>query len=316
MLEKDEQLTQLLDQAVMDIAPNPDQMQSVRDRMIQIAHRPASVNRRYRIGMIILFFSIVFTAAGLATTRAGWDFIVNLFTPIHTSQVVTWQAPDGHSTFVRGAVSLGRDASLALPVPPAKQQEIKTEFKEIYEIALNGGGRLIGLFETPEFTVYQVEYTLTNSKTSRVGGNTLTEKQAQNMRITEIMKLRDAGAGTIIIQKEFPIGLGLYTLRFTLSDGQTIDLQTYYPPAPRKDRDAIFTETRALKKQLKFFILDADRIGTTAKDPVYGTIRYKLSDGRSVGIKEQIPVQLISPDGQYVINPENQEKTTIGSSKN
>jgi hypothetical protein len=129
------------------------------------------------------------------------------------------------------------------------------------------------------------------------------------MRIEEIMYLRDAGAGEIITQDEFPIGLGSYTLRFTLSDGRTVDLQTNYPPAPRTDREAIFLETRALKKQLKFFVQNASRNNSNPKAAVWGILQYKLADGRTVGISERVPTEVISSDGRNVTNTETEGQT-------
>lgn len=44
---------------------------------------------------------------------------------------------------------------------------------------------------------------------------------------------------------------------------------------------------------------------------VYGTVRYRLSDGRTVGITEWVPSGVISPDGKWVVMPETQERVEI-----
>ena len=84
-----------------------------------------------------------------------------------------------------------------------------------------------------------------------------------------------------------PYGLGFYTIRFALPD-RTVDLTTWYPPAPRAERDAIFAETRALKADLLFTVQEASVNPDDPRQGVLGRLRYTLADGRSVGILERV----------------------------
>ena len=141
----------------------------------------------------------------------------------------------------------------------------------------------------------------------------MTDEQAENMRIDEIMELRDAGEGEIISQDEFPkgVGLGRYTIRFTLSDGRTIDLETCYPPSTKQQREAIFAETRELKEKLDFSVRLACSDPSDPLGRVWGILRYKLSDGRTVGVTDTIPPEVISPDGKHVVMPGTEEQLEI-----
>ena len=134
-------------------------------------------------------------------------------------------------------------------------------------------------------------------------------KQAENMRVDEIMRLRDSGAGEVVSFRNHPIGLGRYTIRFALSDGQTVDLEAYYPPGTRQAREAIFAETRRLKAEKRCSVRSASA-GPDGR--VFASLRYKLADGRTVGITEpEIPADWISSDGKFLMTPEMQEPVAI-----
>ena len=120
---------------------------------------------------------------------------------------------------------------------------------------------------------------------------------SKGIRRAFVAVLRDAGACQVLSQKPSRKGLGKYTIRFTLSDGQTIDLTTTYPPGTRQEREKIFAETRersssaSRSKSLKAVRLPGDTCGL---------LRYTLADGRTVGITEQVPKEVLTPDGILV----------------
>jgi len=160
-----------------------------------------------------------------------------------------------------------------------------------------------------------VEYTLADGRTETVGESALSTKQKANMKVDEILALRDAGAGEIVSQVPFPMGLGKYVVRFTLSDGQTVDLSAIYPPGTREEREKIFAETRALKQQLRFRAVDSPSVNPDGS--VWGILQYTLADGRVVGIVEEVPKGAITPDGTHVAVAESEAtKDGSGQAKN
>jgi hypothetical protein len=241
---------------------------------------------------------------GLATTETGRSILHWIMTPIQEQQATEWEAPDGtlwlHSTSGRTE-----------PYSPEEEEAAAKDFVEYHAIQQAGGGRLVGLIEAPGFvddetshTIYRIVYTLTNGETHRVGSGRPTGRQAENMRIDEIMELRDAGLGEIVEEGAFPIGLGRYTIRFTLSDGETIDLQTMFPPSTREEREHIFAEMGRLKAQLHFTVLDPYVYPENPERGVWGLLRYTLADGRTVGATERVPSEAISEDGTHVVLPD------------
>jgi hypothetical protein len=298
----------ILEIAAVDGRPDPERMSAVRARMLELARRPGAPRRRSRLALIIIVLASGFSVAGLATTRTGWDFVLKLLTPIYSSDAVTWQSPDNQTIYTWSSYGTGD----AKPMPLEEKQAAISDFQQIHEIAQGGGGRLTGLLEGPGWEghfyhiVYVVEYTLSDGRTRSVGGD-LTERQARNMRIGDLMELRDSGSGQIVSRTDSSIGLGNYILRFTLPDGQDLDLMTRYPPGPRKDREAIFTETRALKKALQFTVLQPNRHTSASPSKVWAILRYTLADGRTVGISEQVPPEIISADGKSLLNAQIEE---------
>lgn len=291
----------VLESAEMDGHVDAARLDAVRDRMMTIGRARPGRSRRYRRVWVTALALCGLCGIGLAATETGRQFVRSIFTPVETHHAVEWEAPDG-GTWMRS-----RDTQA---FSPEEEKQTAEEFTEIYQIKQAGGGRLVGLMEGPDYgwrgsePGYRIAYTLSNGEVKTVGGGQLTEKQAANMRIEEIMQLRDSGAGEAISRRDWPIGLGNYTIRFTLSDGQTVDLTAWYPPGTRQEREAIFAETRDLKTQLRFTVDEAYGIEEYPEQGTWGLLRYTLSDGRAVGIIERIPDEVVSPDGMQVEMPD------------
>jgi hypothetical protein len=78
-------------------------------------------------------------------------------------------------------------------------------------------------------------------------------------------------------------------------------LKANYPPGTRAERGAIFVETRQLKAAHRFSVEGAS---SNPDGSVWGVLRYTLADGRQVGIAEQVPPDMVTPDGKSVITTE------------
>ena len=315
MSHEDNDLREMLDPAGMRAEPDPASMQSVHDRMMALGCR-GYVRRHHNLFLAMSGILLaVTTAAGIAGTEAGRNFVRRILTPIVPSYALSIDgktSPDGTSS-VFTVSRMGKDAQ---PFSQEEADRAKSDMREIEAQMEAGGGRLVGIMEGPGLTsdqtvhtVYLVEYTLKDGRTSTVGQG-LTSKQVANLKVDEILALRDTGAGEIVSQKPSPIGPGRYTIRFTLSDGSTIDLTTNYPPGPRQDREAVFAETRELKKALRFTVIAPT---TAPNGHVWGTLQYKLADGRTIGIVEQVPPEAVTADGQQVAVPEDERDDTAQS---
>ncbi|MBN2561413.1 MAG: hypothetical protein JXQ75_10835 [Phycisphaerae bacterium] len=300
MNENDSDLKDLLDSTEVDATPDPVRAHAVRQRMMSIAGRARTRRPRIRTGPVAALVVIGAAGIGLAATETGRSILRWIVIPIQKGQVIKWEAPDG-------GVWAFSESDRSEPYSVEEEEAAAKEFAEYNAIQQAGGGRVTGLIEGPGFsdgetshTTYQILYTLSSGETREVGGSRPTGKQAENMRIDEIMRLRDAGAGEIVEERPFPIGLGSYVIRFTLSDGETIDLRTGFPPSTREERARIFAEMRKLKEQLRFTVLNprADAWG------VWGLLRYRLADGRVVGATERVPPEAISEDGTHVVLPD------------
>jgi hypothetical protein len=252
------------------------------------------------------------TAIGVGATETGRDFLRHLFVPVevvHSS--AQWQAPDGS---VWGESTTGRET----PYSPEEQEAVVRQFSEIYELQEAGEGRLVALLEGPGYTddmlmhtVYCVEYTLHDGQTRQIGMGEPAGRQAENLRIAEIKQLRDAGAGEVVEHRDGPFGLGHYTIRFTLSDGATVDVKAYYPPSTLAEREAIFRELRELRSRLCFEVISANGDASAPPGQVWGRLRYMLADGRTVGTIERIPPEVVSEDGRFVIMPGAEETVEV-----
>lgn len=302
MYENDSELRDLLDATEMDARPDPAQVQAVRDRMMNIASRTGRRSRGRRNALVAALVVLGVSGIGLAATETGRNFIRWILTPVEEIQSTEWEAPNGD---VWSHTTTGRSE----PYSSQEQEEVARKFAENYESKQAGEGRLVGLIESPGWfgvsqIVYLIEYMQSDGETTSVGSGRPTGKQAENMRIDEIMRLRDTGAGKIIEEHPFPIGMGKYTIRLTLSDGKTVDLETFYPPGTREEREQIFAEMRKLKAALRFTVLHACFDEANPKAGVWGTLQYQLADGRTVGATEQIPPEVISEDGTQVVMPD------------
>jgi hypothetical protein len=122
---------------------------------------------------------------------------------------------------------------------------------------------------------------------------------AANMRIDEIEQLRDAGLGKVVGCGRDPERPGLYSVRYTLSDGKTVDIDTTCPPCTRHQREAMFAEVRQLKKAFRFSVSQPVR----KRESVFGYLRYNLSNGRTLELYDRLPREAISADGKYVVVP-------------
>lgn len=303
MNNEDSQVSQILQSAALDASPDPVHMHAVRDRMLTLGHAQPARRQRRRTLVMGSGLLVACAAAGIAATQTGRNFVMEFFTPVLPSHGITGQSPDGNTWIV---TRTGDDVT---PFTPAEEQAERAEMDEVYAIRQAGGGQLVRIFEgfaevpdpAPTQTSFCVAYKLSSGVTKMVGEGQLTEKQASNIHLDEILKLRDAGAGELISQRPGSIGLGEYKIRFTLSDGSTADVKTNYPPAPRAERDAIFAETRKLKEQRQFAVRNA----SSPAQPnalMFGILRYKLADGRMVGIVESVPPDMITPDGKNVVS--------------
>jgi hypothetical protein len=194
-----------------------------------------------------------------------------------------------------------------VPFTVEEADAAKLQLEEVAAIKQSGGGRLTALLEGPGLPhlrgsermhiTYVIEYTLARGTKTSVGDGAPSPAQRANMRLDEILRLRDDGAGELLSKRESSIGLGRFTLRFTLSDGQTIDVDTNYPPGTRTEREAIFDEIAELRQARQFTVLMASRL---PEGEVYGELRYTLADGRTVGIVSEVPPDVISADGNYI----------------
>lgn len=303
MNKDNEELGRMLESAEMAEDARPADVQSAHDRFMKTVssgRRRVALPRSTAAAVIVLGL----TAAGLAGTQAGRDWIRSLFTPIQPTHAVFGEHGDDTTWVVQ---RLGPDAG---PFSDQEVEDVNAEMKEIAALKQAGDGRLVGLMEIPAIygqpgaeelgVAYEIEYTLKSGKKNVVGDNCPSPAQRTRMRLAEIMRQRDAGKGEVISATDFPMGLGKYVIRYTLDDGRTVDLEDFYPPAPHADREAIFEEVSRLREARQFVVLSANR---EAEGPVSGVLQYTLSDGRVVGVVETIPADVISEDGENVVNP-------------
>jgi hypothetical protein len=301
MCGDESELREALRSAEMNIVPDPAHVGAVRQRLAVVARKRIADRRRTRNAWIVVLLLGGVCGTGLAATEAGRSLVRWILTPVLARHEVTVTTADG-STWSRGGSTK--------PYDPDQRQAAADQFAEIAALTQAGQGELVGLHEGPDGTVYSIRYTLKDSSSVSVGTRNPTEIQAVMMRLDEIQRLRDAGEGDVIVRSPSPIGLGFYTLRFALAD-RTVDLQTWYPPGPRAEREAIFAETRALKADLRFAVMEASVSPENPDAGVMGTLRFTLADGRTVGIVERVPDELITSDGAYAVVPGTGETVRI-----
>jgi hypothetical protein len=309
MHEDDSDIRAALRSAEINIAPNGARMASARERMFQTPGGTSRTTMR-RVGQIAAVLIIGCCGIVFAGTETGRALIRRLI-PIAKTDSVRWQAPNGT------VHSLSRVSGEAFS--EAERTVIVDHMKEREALRQAGEGTLMGLIERRAengcgvATLYDVAYAYSDNTMSNVCQDTLSDAQAERMRIAEILWLRDEGAGQIVSHREYPLGLGRYSIAYELSDGQTVTLTTYFPPAPRKEREAIMAETLRLRNEGLFHVANPRAV---AGDEVliYAKIRYELADGRIVWLTEQVPPQYISEDGQYVVLPNSEENIPISQS--
>ena len=291
MCNDEHEIKALLESAEMNTLPNNDKVDAVREHTVNLAGRHGG-GRNLRIGILVVA-AVVLCASGfgIAATDTGRRFVRWIFLPVTNLSTVEWEDDEGSSwTHSRNS---GQEFT------EAEEQEAVDEMREMGALKKAGAGRLTGIFELPSGTTYYVEYTLSDGRQLPLGQGRPEGLQAENMRINEIEKLLADGAGEVIQHHEAPIGMGFYTIRFTLADGETADVMTYYPPGPRSERDAIFAETRQLRANLDFELFNPANNG----EAVWAMLQYTLADGRKVGIVEEVPPEVMSEDGTQVILP-------------
>lgn len=249
---------------------------------------------------VLVVAVVLLSAITMAATQAGRDFVRWVFTSVTPQYGFTHEA----TVKTPGSTSTWGGSRTDRPWTAQEIADLKVEHAEMDQIQQAGGGRWVGLIEGPDCTTFLIEYSLSDGSTQTAAHGVLSPKQKANMRAEEILALRDAGAGEIISEWPGSLGLGNYKIRFTLSDGKTVDLKTYYPPGPRLDRETIFAETRELKKQLRFAV-ERPR-GSESSGGVWGILHYALADGRTVGITERVPKEALTPDGKHVAVPESE----------
>ncbi len=302
MNPEDSGIRDALSAAEVDVLPSAGRMEEVRGRMLAMSRsgvERARSGRRVRAAAALM---LGVCGVMLGTTEAGRNLIRWAFTPVTEQHSVSVTTSDGRPWTRTGS---------AAPYSPEEKQLAADQFEEVSRMSAAGLGELTSLYEVPGQTIYMIRYELQDGSPMLVGSSELTEKQAANMAIDELMALRDSGGGAVIAQGEGPLGLGLYTIRYELSD-RTVDLETWYPPSTREEREAIFAETRRLKESLRFTV---DQASVSPEDPegrVFGTLRYTLADGRSVGIIEEVPEGALSEDGTHVTVPDSGDEKPQG----
>ena len=301
MRHQDNELQSILEPARMSTETNVDHMQAVRQRMLHqarasLAH-PHRAAVRWTVGLLVV---VAASAAGLAATQTGRDFIRRILTPVKTSYSLNGEVD---SEF--GDQSMWGGGGWAEPITPEVARETRAGWAQMSALAKEGGGRLTGLLESPVLDgtgyliTHMIEYVLSDGSIKTAGAGGLTDLQTTNMRIDEILELRDSGAGAIIDERSSDIGLGRYLIRFTLADGSTIDLQTNYPPGTRAEREAIFAEARELRRKRDLTVLDPTVDVETGR--AWGIVRFTLADGRAVGLVGDVPSDMLTADSTHVV---------------
>jgi hypothetical protein len=303
MYRDESEFQEALESAEMNVAPDSAHVCAVQERMAVLARNRITARRRTRNACFAALLLCVICGTALAATEAGRSLVRWILTPVLPRHEMTVTTGDGATWSRSGSTE---------PYGPEQRRAAADLFAEIAALSQAGAGELVGLLEGPDGTVYSIRYTLTDGSSTTVATGVPTDVQALMMGIDEIQRLRDAGAGRAIVESPSPYGLGSYTIRFALPD-RTVDLQTWYPPGPRAEREAIFAETRALKADLMFSVEEASMSVESPDQGIMGRLRYTLSDGRTIGIVERVPDELITPDRTSVVMPATGEATPIAS---
>jgi hypothetical protein len=215
----------------------------------------------------VLFLLVI---GSMAATESGREQLARLAGLIEQWFVVEWSPRPGVGYSWSSNAPFDREAA-------------RHDLAEVDKLMLEGKGRLVGLIEGPDLTVYLVEYTLSDAKKMTMGMSRPTGLQAEAMHLEEIERLRGEGGGRLVSQRESPLGLGSFKIAFTLGSGEEIVLDTEYPPGPASDRERIFEEIRKQQKggSGRILELNLDETGMLS-----GLVQYTLSDGRRVGLSQ------------------------------
>ncbi len=296
MRHQDDELQSILEPARMSTETNVDHMQAVRQRMLHQARASLAHPHRAAVHWTVALLAVVaVSAGGLAATQTGRDLIGWVFTPVRGAPV-----NDGKPS----------DSKEELNASGTEQvEEIQDWQAEIDAIRKAGGGHLRGLTELPnilDFTMeyiilYWIDYELSDGSLRTIQDDP-SERQAKNMRLAEILELRNAGAGQLVTHNPEPIGMGRYIIRFELSDGSTVNVETKYPPGTLAERKAIFAEAQELHNRREFVVLGRPYYSAEC-DSVIGKLRFTLADGRTVCLGGVVPPDRLTPDRQYAMSP-------------
>jgi catechol 2,3-dioxygenase-like lactoylglutathione lyase family enzyme len=303
MCESDPEIRNLVESAGLSGNPDSRRMAAVRQRLAQTPLAPRRTHRLRTAGIAGL---IVVAGAGavIGGTQTGRDFVRHLFFPVSTSYQVTVPTQDG-------VMSYGRDN---VPFTPEEQQEARSSLLDVKQQMETGGGELIGITEHRDPAgpglsyTYLVRYDFGNGNQSTIGQGKLPTRPEELQRAQEIIAQYEAGLGEVVSHTKHGMGMGTYTLRFVLSDGQTTEVETQFPPGPRADREAVFAETAAYLQSGRFTVNNAS---LESGDQVWGLVTFRLADGRTVGLVEHIPAKFISPDGKHVVLPDADDSLEI-----
>ena len=291
MCQDEHEIKTLLESAKMNVSPNNHRADAVREHTLDLAGQQAG-RRHRRIGILVAASVVLCVSGiGIAATDTGRQFVRWIFLPISSPPTVEWENEEGDK--------LVYSRNSGQEFTEGEQQAALDELQELDALKKAGAGRLVGIFESPDVTTHLVEFSLSDGSRTMMGQERPAGVQAERMRIDEIEQLLAEGAGKIIQHREAAAGMGLYTIRFTLSDGKTVDIMTNYPPGPRSERDAIFAETRQLRANLDFEVINP----ASNNGSVWATLQYTLADGRKVCIAEAVPSEIISDDGTQIILP-------------
>jgi hypothetical protein len=230
--------------------------------------------------------------------QSGHELVGYQFIPVDSEYTVQVATSDGW------VMSFGR---MGQPCTAAEAEAVRADLERIDKLRRVGEGRLVRLLEgrgptgTDVRVLYEVAYALRDDEALIITHDALSAEQAQYMQIEELLARYNAGEGKVVSYRDHPMGLGFYRIHFALTDGHAVELETMFPPGLRKEREAIMAETWELRARGRFVVHNpsADSDGSA-----YGLLQYTLKDGRTVGLVEELPPELLSADGQYLMLPD------------
>ncbi len=317
MNDQEHDVITMLESAEMKAEPTPVRRQVVRARMLATAETARRRRRPMRVALLGGLVVLSASSLGLGGTEAGRAFLSGIFTPVRPGHEMVVETEQGTKWATQ------RDGGEGFTEEEA--ETLESTFSDIDMIREAGGGRLTGILdslgEDGEIrTTLQVEYFPGFGIYGPIGHSpdSLTEKQRENMRIDETLRLHDAGEGELVRKRPHKHGDGcFYDIRYTFADRGSTVVQAWHPPGPREDRAMMFAEARKLRDERRFTVIDATafrahpEIDGDTRMKVFGDLRYELSNGHTVTLFERIPDSLISRDGKHVVVPDSAEDVPI-----